>query len=128
MANVHDEVEVTIRSCTIHTEANTTSMPHAFCGVGVVLQKTCCCWVLCLVFDASVVALALRPDRTTVAAMLKVAQVERVLDAPANFPGSCGKEEAAVVVLLSSGGEGMSVEAGTDLPTLPAPTIGPAFG
>ena len=96
MANVHDEVEVTIRSPTIQTEANTTSMPHAFCGVGVVLQKTCCCWALCLVFDASVVALALRPDRTTVAAMLEVARI--------------------------------SVEAGTDLPTLPAPTIGPAFG
>ena len=128
MANVRDAVGVTIRSLTTKTEANTTSMLHAFFGVGVVLQKTCCCWALCLVFDASVVALALRPDRTTVAAMLEVARMERVLDALANVSGSCGKEEAAVVVLLSSWGEGMSVEAGTELPMLPAPTIGPAFG
>ena len=111
MANVRDAVGVTIRSPTIKTEANTTSMPHAFFGVGVVLQKTCCGLALFLVFDASVVALALRPDPTTVAAMLEVARVERVLNALANVSGSCGEEEAVVVPLFFLGGGG-SVEAG----------------
>ena len=58
LADVNDETEVAIRSPAMKTNATTPTIAHVFFVVIVVLQNTCCSWVLFLVFHALAGALA----------------------------------------------------------------------
>ena len=89
------------------------------------LEKGCFSWVRIEVVEATIKSPTRQIDKHLTSTFQK-ATVERVLGALANVIGSCGEEEAGVVVLSSVT---MSVEAELVLVLLlRPPTIGQAFG
>ena len=87
------------------------------------LGKGCFSWVMIEVAETTIKSPTRQIDRN-LTSTFQIATVERVLGAQANVIGSCGEEEA-VVVVLSSGL--MSVEAEL-MVLLLRPTIGQTFG